>query len=279
MKFPHFFFFIVKAFTIITITSCGKESITGKQREELAALYEQKKEELYEKTKDNKGGWPADNECDGALWAGIARAAGAEWVQIELAIRSDGRPTRKPNFDCAIPEESATTTSNDMITGIILGLLSAGNKEKMLSLYRYGEKNAWIMGWPEGYLSRVLLRPNGITLLARSLYKLSDGEIDYLVRHFPLVYGPVAADFEGHLILLSRLIASKVDSGYDADIIEKLLEIRNDRDGLAAVMSKDYKKGASLLLGDYKSPSYVRGHENYHLVHWLLVAKLILDNN
>lgn len=275
MKLPSFFLFTVLSF----ILSCGKDHVDGTLRLTLQGEYDRKLTELKEKTRNHVAGWPSDDDCDAALWAGVASAAGAEWVDVSAALQPDGRPTRKPFKDCIVPSESASTTSNDMITGIILGLLVNKDAKSILSLYRYGERNNWIMGEPITMIARVLLRPNGIILMARSLYKLSDGGIDYLIRLSPTVYGPVQSDYEGHLILLSRYI-SKLAGGpqYGTEVAETLISLRDEKDALAQAMAKNYFKASSLLLNDYKSPSYVRGHDNYHLVHWLLAASIVLNN-
>ena len=274
MNLRYFFLFMVLSF----ILNCGKDHVDGTLRLTLQEEYDRKLAELKEKTINHAAGWPSDDDCDAALWAGVARAAGAEWVDVSAALQRDGRPTRKPFKDCIVPSESASTTSNDMITGIILGLLVNKDDKSILSLYRYGERNNWIMGEPITMIARVLLRPNGIILMARSLYKLSDGGIDYLIRLSPTVYGPVQSDYEGHLILLSRYI-SKLAGGpqYGTEVAETLISLRDEKDALAQAMAKNYFKSASLLLNDYKSPSYVRGHDNYHLVHWLLAANIVLN--
>lgn len=276
MKIPHFFLFLVIAFTL----ACGQESTpTSSLYFEVEQLYTEKLLQLKNATERNIAGWPADNECDGALWAGVAKAAGADWVDIAAALRPDGRPTRKPLRDCVTPDESATTTSNDMITGIILGLQAAKDSDGILRLYQYGEQHDWIMGSPEYYISRVLLRPNGITLLARVIYQLTNGQRDYAIRLAPVVYGPVDGDYEGHLLLLSRIVEKEAGGfQYGMAAAERLFARANPNDALAQAVAGNYLVSAALLVSDYKSPSYVRGHDNYHLVHWLLAARLVLDN-
>ena len=247
----------------------------------LAALrleYGYKLAELKEKTENHIAGWPSDHDCDGALWAGIARAAGAEWVDMSAALRPDGRPTRRPLRDCVVPDESKASTSNDMITGTLLGLQAAGDAASVLALYRYGEEHNWIMGYPDWYVARVLLRPNGITLIARVLYQLTNGQRDYGIRLSPVVYGPVQADYEQHLILLSRIIEQKAGGPqYGMEIAEKILAKASPFDALAQGVAGNYGLAALLLTGNYESPTYVRGDETYHLVHWLLAAKVVLD--
>lgn len=282
-NFPYFFLFLVMSFTFTT--SCGADDHVP--IDTIAALrleYGYKLAELEEKTKNNIAGWPSDHDCDGALWAGIARAAGAKWVDMSAALRPDGRPTRRPLFDCGpgnlgYNDGAAATTSNDMITGILLGLYAARDTNSVLSLYQYGERNNWIMGYPEWYIARVLLRPNGITLMARILYDLTNGQRDYTIRLAPVVYGPVQSDYEQHLILLSRYLEKSIGGPqYGMEVAEKILAKSAPLDALAQAVAGNNTLAILLLTGNYQSPTYVRGHDNYHLVHWLFAAKVVLDN-
>lgn len=257
---------------------CG-DALPLVSRELLQDKYDKNLQILEELTRDNLGGWPADHDCDAALWAGVARAAGAHWVNVSAALAANGRPMRRPYSDCSTPDESRTTTSNDMITGIILGLVEAQDVTALHALWDYGYERGWIMGYPEWFLSRVFLRPNGVSLLARALYKLTDGRTDYKMRLSPVIYGPTDADYATHLILLSRLIQKKVGGpSYGFDIAEQLVAKRHPSDALAQALSGNSNVAAGLLLNDYNHPSYVRGHENYKLVHWLLAARITLNN-
>lgn len=268
---------------LVLLLSCGreKEKVTTVTHSELEQRYEQKLEEFRLASLDHVAGWPSDEDCDGALWAGIARAAGATWVDISAALQPDGRPTRRPYRDCSFPDESKATTSNDMITGIILGLQAVGDLDSAILLYQYGENNSWVMGYPPEMISRVILRPNGITLLSRVIYQLSDGSRDYAVRLLPMLYGPTAGDYQDHLTLLSRLASQR--SGQSSDIIEVVesaIATANPLDALAQAVAGNLTQAALLLLNkEYKAPSYVRGHHNYELVHWLLAARVTLDKS
>lgn len=276
MKLPYLFLFLVMSFSS---PACGREPAPGPTLlNELQEQYDRKLAELKDLSKDHIAGWPSDHDCDAALWAGVARAAGAEWVDMSAALQPDGRPTRRPLRDCVTPDESKATTSNDMITGIILGMQAGKDDLSVLKLYRYGLDNNWIMGYPEWYVARVLLRPNGITLLARVLYQLTEGKKDYAVRLLPIVYGPVQADYEQHLLLLSRIIEKRAGGAqYGMEVAEKILAKSAPLDALAQAVAGNYTQAAILLTGDYQSPTYVRGHPNYPLVHWLLAARVTLD--
>jgi len=286
MTLRHFLYFLVKAFTLIfAVVGCGREGdpVAPSMRDKLAGQYGEKLKQLRELSEDHTAGWPSDYDCDSSLWAGIARAGGADWVDVSAGVQPDGRTTRKPLQDCGPIEEgfsgdSATTTSNDMITGLLLGLLASQDGTTIHKMYVYGEKNNWIMGLPKYYVSRVILRPNGITLMARILYTLSEGKRDYTVRLAPLVYGPTDGDYESHLTLLSRYMEQELGGPqYGASWVENYLADNFTKDALAQAVSGRYDAAAELLTGDYDPPSYVRGSTSYPLVHWLFTAKIVLD--
>ena len=280
MKLPHFLLFMAFSFT-----RCGRagKPVEPSLRDKLAGQYASKLEELRSLSEDHIAGWPSDYDCDSSLWAGVARAAGADWVDVSAGVQPDGRTTRKPLTDCGPTEagyagDSATTTSNDMITGLLLGLMTSKDVTTVHRIYTYGEANNWIMGLPKYYVSRVLLRPNGITLMARILYSLSEGKRDYTIRLAPMVYGPTDGDYESHLALLSRYMEQELGGPqYGAEWTEAYLASNFPRDALAQAVAGRYNRAAELLVGDYQSPSYVRGSSSYHLVHWLLAARIVLD--
>jgi hypothetical protein len=225
--------------------------------------------------------WPSDTDCDGALWAGIARRAGLP-SDVASALQSDGRPTRRPNQDCGPTSEglagdSAATTSNDMLLGIVLGLHAQKDLESLKLLWDYGFENNWIMGVPKTLLPRVLWRPTGYSLLAQAIYRL--GGPDYSVRNTPSLILPVEKDYEEHLqalsVLLSKDLGKPIGSPYTC-LIRK-------SDALIQAVCGEYNTAADLLLGDYKTPSYVRaGHLEHEAilkqVHWLIAAKVVLEN-
>lgn len=281
MKIRHSFLFMAFSFTLIFASvGCGRagDPVQPSLRDKLAGQYAEKLEQLRQLSEDHIAGWPSDYDCDSSLWAGVARTAGADWVEVDAGVRPDGRTTRRPLRDCVVPDESATSTSNDMITGLLLGLLASRDADTVHRIYTYGEDHNWIMGYPEYYVSRVILRPNGITLMARILYKLSDGKRDYAVRHVPLIYGPTDGDYESHLALLSRYMEQELGGPqHGNEATEQYLAVTFPTDALAQAVAGKYLMGTLLLTSDYISPSYVRGHHSYHLVHWLLAAKIILD--
>lgn len=216
-------------------------------------------------------------DCDSALWAGLA-VRGGNQVAVESFLAADGadsgRPMRLPGRDCV---ESSSTTSNDMVGGIILGLHAAGNLDALNRLWDYGEQHNWYMG--TGPVTRVYLRPNGRSLLALAIYHL--GGADHIQRFSPIIYGPVSADYEKHLQYTSLLTQN--DTGASPNLGELVVCKNYDRaDALASAVCGDKQHAADLLLSDYQCPTYVRGatpadDELYCNIHKLLAAKVALE--
>jgi hypothetical protein len=276
-----FLFFLL----ITLLPACGRVGgLSSEQHTQLQSEYDLRLNELRTASLSHTAGWPSDEDCDGALWAGVARLAGASWVDISAAVQPDGRPTRRPYSDCGPGDlgynnGSASTTSNDMITGIMAGMFSAQDTDSAKRLWDYGYSHSWIMGEPNYYVSRVLLRPNGITMLARLLYYTSKGTIDHAVRWGPILYGPATEDFEGHLMILGRYLEGRLGGPqYGMEVAEFLGAKYRPDDAFAQAVAGNSSNAARLLLSNYKSPSYVRGHDSYHLVHWLIAARIALDS-
>ena len=253
------------------LLACGQKGHPATQNvDALRDMYSQKLNEL----KSASQGWPSEVDCDAALWAGEARRGGADWVDMAKAIQPNGRPTRQPNKDCGPPpygtNNSAATTSNDMMVGIILGLEYSRDVDSLKKLWSYGSDHNWIMGYPENELGRVLFRQSGVGILAQAIYKIS-GE-DHPQRIIPNPPIPVNADYEEHIQILATL--TEIDLGR-RPILPVTCSSRLD-DALIQAVCGSSDKAAGLLIGDYQYPTYVRGSENYKLVHWLIAAKIAL---
>lgn len=90
------FTFLLLLFTVLA-TACGQGgALSSEQRIQLQAGYDLRLGELRTASLSHVAGWPSDEDCDGSLWAGVARLAGADWVDISAAVQPDGRPTRRP---------------------------------------------------------------------------------------------------------------------------------------------------------------------------------------
>jgi hypothetical protein len=259
------------------LIGCGINTKTNSSKiDKLAEAYSYKLDEFDIISSSQEAKWPSDYDCDAALWAGLAARAGTA-TDIKAALDGSGRTTRKPNKDCIVPSESASSTSNDMILGIITGLYYKKDLASLELIFHYGLVNNWVMGYPASMAARVVLKPNNIALLARAIKQL--GGHDHQERFIPLSYLPLKdSDYPTHLQFISIALAR--DTGETNYLTEQTVQAtceNNDQDALAAAICGDEAKAVDLLLGDYQYPSYVRGSTNYPLVHWLLVAKLILE--
>jgi len=86
MKFSIFLLFWVMSFIrtpvrvfvlllgLLSTAACGQEIPAGPILiNELESLYASKLAQLRTETAGHIAGWPADMECDGALWAGVRK--------------------------------------------------------------------------------------------------------------------------------------------------------------------------------------------------------------
>lgn len=262
MKFPYFLLFVVLSL------GCGTKHKTDKI-DELKRAYSVKLIDFA------SPGWPSTEDNDGSLWAGLAARAGLN-VHVVAALQG-GRVTRRPFKDSIVPQESASSFSNDMILGVVSGLHAQRNLGALQSIFGYGKANGWVMGYPTFMVGRVVLKPNNIALLARAIKQL--GGPDHQERLIPLVYVPLQdMDYPTHLQLVSILLARDlgIDSVFSELVVQETCSY-NEQDALAMAVCGRHDIAADLLLGDYQYPTYVRGHLNYQRVHWLLAAKIILE--
>lgn len=258
----------------------------------LEVRFQTKLAELNAKA-DQETGWPSKDDCDGTLWAGLAAAVGAG-VQLQLAEHAPGVIHRRPFTPCWTPEAgdqgSASTVSRDMVTGYLWGIWARRDLGAAQRLADYGQANAWIMGEPASDLSRVGMGTNLTGLLCRMVDKLSNGVDSRGCKHIPEAYFPVSADYEEHIQVLAILLQGEANGGLalmdiDGMMLDRLNEAvaANPKDALyqaaLGVYSGNYIASTNLLNSDsYEYPSYVRGSENYQLVHWLFAASIVLKH-
>ncbi len=224
-----------------------------------------------------KTGWPRAQDCDQTLWAGEAKAGGAE-LDLDLAEYAAGEIHRRPLVlgEC-YPAESATTVSRDMLAGYMLGSFSGKDLGALQRLSAYGATHKWVMGVGD---QRVVMTPPGQGLLARAIAKLSG---DKLPGAFPAVCLPVGADYEKHLQTLSILMEGDISGGISPLCLWILKDNAKSSLGDALFQAAlgaytgSQDKATSLLLDDsYQCPSYVRPAFSYCLVHKLYAATVAL---
>ncbi len=287
---------------LLCLTSCSsfmerhkeKDPATPASVERLRDLFEEKKL-VYASLADADTLWPSLDDCDGLLWSGLVCAAGIG-AKVGLAEYEPGVIHRRPYRACWTKAEgdvgSKSTISNDML----LGYFWCGWRNKDLAAMQrlgdYGQANNFVMGEPfPSQASRVVLKPNGQALLGRIIYELSGHDDKRSYRDIPLIYLPVSEDFERHLQVLSIVLGGEISSltaengllDISDESLSRLQEnVHGDpNDALfqaaLGVYTGDMTAAIALLEDpNYIYPSYVRGSENFKIVHWLFAADLVL---
>lgn len=180
-------------------------------------------------------------------------------VDLSEAESAPGVLHRRPldSGEC-YPAESASTISNDMLWGYLLG----AGPEALTRLADYGETHEWVMGQPFPEMAaRVLAKPNLIIAIGRKTGRWYGTP--------PCILAPPIADFEQHLHLLAAL-----SCGQTVDIT---INSGEENDALAALLADDAQRAVALLMNpDYQAPSYVRGSAAYANIHWLFAAAVAL---
>lgn len=259
---------------------------------------------------DPDNGWPAPEDCDGLLWAGLTAALGLP-VKLTLAEDQPGHwqrnPKKPPCWSLEAGDQGArATTSPDMMTGLLWAAWRTQDMGLLQRLAGWGETHeerlagilfGWIMGEPyPAEASRVVIRQNQYGLVGRMLYILSNGADDRSYRHEGTAYVQAPKDYERHIQTLGILLQGEANDGYRqygvVSIAEHELAVLKanaaDHPGDAlfqaayGVYTGDFEQANALLLSDsYQYPSYVRGEPQrpLELVHWLFAAHIVLKYN
>jgi hypothetical protein len=272
---------------LLALTACGHERHEQQPAspqvdprvEVLAAAVEGWKAEVNAAA-DAGGGWPAGRDCDSLLWAGLARAAGADHVNLALAEYAPGELHRRPAPSCYDngDQGSKSTVSRDMLTGYLLGVWRARDLGAALRLADYGEAHGWVMG--EGDRARTEMRTNLKGILGRILHKLGGPSREY--RFLPALYLPGGKSYEQHLAVLGILLGGEVSGDIGGDQLAVLNANASDSpedglfQGVRGVYTGDMGRALDLLTGDYVCPGYVRGPEIACAVHRLFAGDVVL---
>jgi hypothetical protein len=231
--------------------------------------------------KDPNTGWLSLDDCDGALWMGEAVAAGHPG-QLVLAEWAPGEIHRRPKAsgEC-YPKESASTVSNDMLTGYMLGMWATKDLDALTHLEAYGEDHGWRMGQPDT-LTETLLSPEGVGLLARAAEQLGGSKKAY--DAVPEACLPVQADYEYHIqelaIKLDGAITGSVSSLCLNALKTNAATFPNDAlmQAVYGIYTGDESKAIALLTDpNYVAPTYVRPVPEYFTIHRLFAAKTVLE--
>lgn len=280
---------LTKYIAIFLLVGCGVKEEKIKQPERLGELrvkYDQKISEI-----NWQNGWPSLKDCDGTLWAGLACYAGVE-TDILLAEYKAGevhRRPKEPHGSCFVDGKdlgARSTVSNDMLSGYILCNGVKKDTDALVRLYEVSAARNWKTGESEfGSRDRVEMSSNMQKHLADAIKYASGGDVQKEKSRNNLAYFPTNIDYARHLSSVGFLMAHIWNRSEVSWLMVRVLQANYNKDKndafTAAVLGR-YEHGYSqkavdLLLGDYTSPTYVRGDDNYHIVHWLAAAKVVLD--
>jgi hypothetical protein len=237
-------------------------------------------------------GWPSVSDCDATLWAGLACFAGVD-LDITEAEYEPGVVHRRPKsegscFVDGVDLGAKSTVSNDMLSGYILCAGVKNNIGALTRLYEVSSSRDWKTGEAQfASRDRVQMSSNLQKHLADAIYRSSGGEIQKEKRRNTLAYFPSDIDYARHLTSVGFLMADIWNRHEISWLMVRILEAnfnKDKNDAFTTAVLGRYEHGYSqkavdLLLGDYRSPSYVRGDESYHEVHWLGAAKVVLDTD
>lgn len=262
-------------FLVLLVAGCGRSTVPLELPSPLQrAALQSALQAAQAAVPSEEAGWPSDSDCDGALWAGEARAAGITHVDVSAALQSDGRPTRRPHRDCGATESQATT-STDMELGIIEGLLAARDLHSLEALQVYVEANGGWAGLPAdtAHVSLTYMKPGTRTLLARAVKHLG-GAPAGVWASLPIVQSPPGTDFEVHLQVVA-LAAERQTGNWspDDELAAANLCSSNPTDAAAQAVCGHTPVAEELVLNPaWTAPSYARGAAGYTSVHkaWIL---------
>ncbi len=178
----------------------------------------------YLATADQATFWPDPMDCDGVLWAGVARAAGIKQVKIELADNPDGSIGRRavgyPICWDGADKGSKSSTSGDMAQGRALAFWRDRDLGAAQRFASYGEAHqidlfglpAWILGapYPEE-AGRVVLKPAMVGLVGRVIEALSNGDDLRSYRLTPSVFSAGGEDYQKALAVRGIVFFGEVD--------------------------------------------------------------------
>ena len=226
--------------------------------------------------------WPAREDCDGALWAGLACVAGSG-VDILEAELGDGRWSRIPGRFCSVPDESRSEISNDMLLGIMSCLQSRGSLQALRRLADYGEEKAWIMGEPSGRVGEVFLKPVNQGYLGRALVSVGGPRRSY--SRLPAAYAKPGADYVYHTQTVGLVLDIASTGGANAQQRERIQANADENPGdclletVASLYNGRTESAADCWLSPaWSPPSYVRGAPKYVQAHRAYGLKILIDH-
>jgi hypothetical protein len=209
-------------------------------------------------------------DCDLALWAGEARAAGA--LVDQDGFETGGAIRRNPKQPC-------TPASRDMVLGYVYGRWVAGDLAALQRVAGYGEAHGWVMSAASAISWIDFI---GRSVLAHAIDVLSGGKDRRSYEAVPIDCFNLGADYEQHLTVVEAMLGAEV-----SEITQECAKVlagyaaASPHDALfqaaAGAYSGDMGPAIDLLLDDaYQCPGYVRGADIYCAVHKAFAARIAL---
>lgn len=223
-------------------------------------------------------------DCDYTLWAGKSSSIGLPG-NMDLVEYTPGYVHRRPKDqgECW-PDHSASTTSNDMITGYVGARFRANDADAIQRIARFAAGHGFIMGEPSTALSEVFLKPALAVLIARMQNRLQNEDTLGMSGWTP-DYQSVSDDYAQHIQSLQIVYHGEAYGTITDQMRDRIKENVGDHpdnytfQAISSVYSGQYDITFDLLLDDSLAPpSYVRGErpDIYGRIEWLWAANLAI---
>jgi len=190
--------------------------IEGSQRAALTDKYK-----LYSTltaSQQDAQGFTHTEACDSLLFTGLLGSGIGPTNTIDLPAARDnlGAWHRRPlAYPECYPDGAASTTSRDMLLGVMWYSYSNKRLDIAQDLWSYGMTHNWVMG--QGDVSRIYFTPGLQATLAELIYRLG-GENHAVARNIPQIYSQNTG-YQAHLDLLHIGLRGELTSKLDDDAL------------------------------------------------------------
>jgi hypothetical protein len=164
------------------------------------------------------------NDCDAVLFNALVATA-VDGIDVGAAQDSDGRWYRRASQDCFRNGESASSTSRDMLMGVLWWGLETEAITELVATWTYGIDNQWVMG--EGDISRVILTAGLQATLAEIIFVLG-GDDHSFFRKLPQLWPPGLDGYQAHLQSLHIALRGRIPTlgGISDTMLKRVVEHR-----------------------------------------------------
>ena len=209
----------------------------------------------------DKHGFIMAEECDSLLYSSLLSCTGIK-VDINSARCEHGRWHRRPTYlpECwEGPGHRGSTTSRDMMLGLMWHLYHNKDLDSAEALYQYAKSHNFVMGF--GDPARLVLMPGLESLLCSLIHKL--GGKRRFFSSDQLNFWPTSlTGYEVHLLMLHSLLKGEIFGHVDTRIMKayKYYAKKNARNPLHQYAynlytSGDFDQIAEILLDESLWPS------------------------